>query len=39
LRTRVPRELLVADGDEAVRLALQHARSEAARRLPGWKRK
>ena len=37
LRTRVPPELLSSDGVEAMRLAFEHARSDAARRLPGWK--
>jgi hypothetical protein len=37
LRTRVSAALLAADEREALRAALSHARSEAARRLPGWK--
>jgi hypothetical protein len=37
LRTRVPGQLLAANEGEALRVALSHARSEAARRLPGWK--
>jgi hypothetical protein len=37
LRTRVPARVLAGDEREALRMALSHARSEAARRLPGWK--
>jgi hypothetical protein len=37
LRARVPSELLAADAIQAGRLALEHARSAAAQRLPGWK--
>jgi hypothetical protein len=37
LRTQVPGQLLAGNESEALRVALSHARSEAARRLPGWK--
>jgi hypothetical protein len=37
LRTRVPTALLAGNEGEALRAGLSHARSEAARRLPGWK--
>jgi hypothetical protein len=39
LRMHVPARLLAAEDDEALRSACGHARSEAARRLPGWKGK
>jgi hypothetical protein len=37
LRARIAPQELAAGGDATLRLALQHARSDAARRLPGWK--
>ena len=37
LRPRVPAPLLAANAGEALRIALSEVRSEAARRLPGWK--
>ncbi len=37
LRARVPAPLLAANAGEALRVALSEVRSEAARRLPGWK--
>jgi hypothetical protein len=39
LRGRVSRELLTEDPPQALRLALDHARSDAAQRLPGWRRR
>ncbi len=37
LRARVPAPLLAADAGDALGIALTEVRSEAARRLPGWK--
>ena len=37
LRPRVPAAVLAASTEEALRIALTEVRSEAARRLPGWK--
>jgi hypothetical protein len=37
LRARVPAPLLSTDPSAALNAALTHARSEAAKRLPGWK--
>ena len=37
LRSRVPGALLAGSAAEALRVALSHAHSDAARRLPGWK--
>ncbi len=37
LRPRVPAPLVAANAGEALRIALSEVRSEAARRLPGWK--
>jgi hypothetical protein len=37
LRARVPAPLLAANAGDALGLALAEVRSEAARRLPGWK--
>jgi hypothetical protein len=39
LRPRVPIEAASAGGEAALRLAFEHARSDAGRRLPGWKGK
>jgi len=37
LRPRVPAPVLAENAGEALRMALAEVRSEAARRLPGWK--